>query len=128
MKYCSFQSSRGLQTLLICLQTILIATTLACSSNETKVRQVIEDRLKNQGIRNLVLDFFHPSKKTPGKAYASATVTYNFATSSGAFQQEYLGFILKQEGQNWTIEQSTSYTKDPDKAENLIAGLKAELK
>ena len=128
MKNRSFQSLRGPRFVLICLQTILIAATLSCSSNETKVRQVIEDRLKNQGIRNLVLDFFHPSKKTPGKAYASATVTYNYATSSGAFQQEYLGFILKQEGQSWTIEQITGYTKDSDKAENLIAGIKAGLK
>lgn len=124
MKKCSFQPTRRLQIVLAGLQAILIAATLSCSSNETKVRQVLENHLKPQGIRKLVLDLFHPSQKTPGKAYASATITHNFATSSGAFQQEYLGFILKQEGQSWTIEQSVTYTKDPDIAENLIAGIK----
>jgi hypothetical protein len=122
MKIRFLQPPLPLRIVLIGLQTVLIIFTLSCSSNETKARQAIEDRLKGQGIRGLVLDLFHSSQKIPGKAYASATVTHNFATSSGAFQQEYLGFILKQDGGRWVIEQPTSYTKDPDKAENLIAG------
>ena len=124
MKIRPFRPSMPLRIVLVGLQTVLVISALSCSSNETKVRQAIEDRLKGQGIRNLVIDLFHPSKKIPGKAYASATVTYNFATSSGAFQQEYLGFILKQDGSNWTIDQPAGYTKEPEKAENFLAGNK----
>jgi hypothetical protein len=102
---------------------ILVSTT-SCASRETKGRKVVEDFLKNQGLRDLKVDLFHTSKEHPDKAYISVTVTYNYATSDGSFQREMLGYILKQDGQRYTIEQNTTYTKDQQKAEDLLAGKK----
>ena len=82
----------------------------------------VKERLKNQNLRDIQLVIFHPSKDTPGKAYMGVDVTHNFATGEGKFQHEYLGFILKQEGQEWTVEKSAGYTKDPAQAEVYIAG------
>jgi len=80
--------------------------------------------LRNQGIRDLKVDVFHTSKDYPDKAYISVTVTHNYATSDGSLQREMLGYILKQEGQNYAIEKNTSYTKDQQKAESLLSGQK----
>ncbi|MGA9772389.1 MAG: hypothetical protein WBV94_25375 [Blastocatellia bacterium] len=82
----------------------------------------VKERLKNQGLRDIKLEIFHPSKNTPGKAYIGVDVTHNFATGEGKFQHEFLGYILKQEGQEWVVENSAGYTKDPAKAEVYIAG------
>jgi len=109
-------------TLLVCLFTVF--TTTACTSNEAKARKAIEEYMKNQGITDLKMDSFFTDPKFPGKAYTSATVTYNFASSGGNPQREFLGFILAQEGNGWRIERSASYTKDQEQAAKLLAGLK----
>jgi hypothetical protein len=74
--------------------------------------------------RNIEIDLFHTNPGLPDKAYVSATVTYNFATSDGSFQKEYLGYILKKEGQSWKVDLNTNYTKDPSKADTLLTGKK----
>lgn len=109
--------------LLSCCLCMLLATT-SCSSNEAKAKKVIEEYLKNQGITNLALDFFYTDRNFPDKAYASATVTYNFASSQGNPQREFLGFILAREGDGWRIERATNYTKEPQRAAVLLAGRK----
>ena len=78
--------------------------------------------MKNQGVTDLKLDSFFTDPSMPGKAYASATVTYNFASSAGNPQREFLGFILTQEGDGWRIEKTTGYTKDQPQAVKLLAG------
>ena len=110
-------------TLLLSVGTVLLTT--SCSSNESKAKVVIQEYMKNQGIRDLTVDSFFTDPSLPGKAYSSATVTYNFASSGGNVQQEFLGFIMAKEGGGWRIESTTSYTKDKPQALKLLAGGKA---
>lgn len=107
-------------TLLVCLGTVFATT--SCSTNEAKAKEAIQEYMKNQGITDLTLDSFFTDPNFPGKAYTSATVTYNFASSGGNPQREFLGFILTQEGNGWRIERSASYTKDQHQAAKLLAG------
>jgi hypothetical protein len=109
-------------TLLVCLGTVFATT--SCSTNESKAKKVIREYMKNQGITDLTLDSFFTDPNFPGKAYTSATVTYNFASSGGNRQREFLGFVLTQEGNGWRIERTTSYTKDPKQAAKFLAGRK----
>src|SRR3954447_8097286 len=104
--------------------TLLLALVSACSSKQEKARKAVEEKLKNQGVREMTVDFFHPADNMPDKAYIAVTVTYNFATGDGSFQKEYLGYILKQDGQNWAVERPTLYTKEKDRAETALAGRK----
>ncbi len=80
--------------------------------------------MKNQGITDLTLDSFFTDPAFPDKAYTSATVTYNFASSSGNPQREFLGFILTKEGNGWRIERTSAYTKDQQQASKFLAGRK----
>jgi hypothetical protein len=114
-------SIRYSQIILLLLCAISLFA-LSCKSKETRAFNAVKERLKNQNLRDIQLVIFHPSKDTPGKAYMGVDVTHNFATGEGKFQHEYLGFILKQEGQEWTVEKSAGYTKDPAQAEVYIAG------
>jgi hypothetical protein len=107
-------------TLLVCLGTVFATT--SCSTNESKAKKVIQEYMKNQGITDLTLDSFFTDPNFPGKAYTSATVTYNFATSGGNPQREFLGFILTQEGNGWRIERTAPYTKDQQQAAKFLAG------
>src|SRR5690348_3546503 len=103
---------------------LLVALAGACSSRQEKARKAVEDYLKPQGVRELVVDYFHPAKTIPDKAYIAVTITYNQGSSSGEFQKEHNGYILKQDGANWQVEKNTSYTSDQDRAERLLAGEK----
>ena len=107
-------------TLLVSLGTVFATT--SCSTNESKAKKVIQEYMKNQGITDLTVDSFFTDPNTPGKAYTSATVIYNFASSGGNPQREFLGFILTQEGNGWRIERTASYTKDQQQAAKLLAG------
>lgn len=95
---------------------------VSCESKQTRAFNAVKEHLKNQGLRDLQLVIFHPSKNTPGKAYIGVDATHNFASSQGKFQHEYLGYILRQEGQNWVVEKGAGYTKDTEQAEVYIAG------
>jgi|SRR5215471_1724682 len=106
----------------VCLTSALLFS--SCASNESKARKAVQEYMKNQGITDLTMDSFFTSPDAPGKAYTSATVTYNFATSDGRPQREFLGFILTKEGSGWRIERSTGYTKDQQQAIKFLAGLK----
>jgi p-aminobenzoyl-glutamate transporter AbgT len=111
------------------LVLILVASSallfnLSCASRETRARKAVEEYLKNQGLRDLGVDMFHTSKDFPDKAYISVTVTHSYATSDGSFQREMLGYILNKNGQEYSVEKPTSYTKDEQKAETLLAGKK----
>lgn len=110
--------------LLILSFALLLLASLSCASKETKARKTVEEYLKNQGVRELQVAMFHPSKDDPAKAYIAVDVTYNFATVQGTFQREYLGYILRQEGRDWVVEKPAGYTKDQTKAEDYIAGKK----
>ena len=107
-------------TLLLCLGTVF--STTSCATNESKAKKVIQEYMKNQGITDLKVDSFFTDPNFPGKAYTCATVTYNFASSGGNPQREFLGFILTQEGDGWRIERNASYTKDQQQAAKFLAG------
>lgn len=113
-----------IQILLVTICSFAIVSAVSCTSRETKARKAVEEYLKNQGLRDLNVDMFHTSKDFPGKAYISVTVTYNYATSDGSFQREMLGYILNQNGQDYSIERPVSYTKEEKRAETLLAGKK----
>jgi hypothetical protein len=109
---------------LLCVLLLLVALTTACSSRQEKARRAVEDYLKNQGVRELVVDYFHPARSMPDKAYIAVTITYNQGSSSGEFQKEHNGYILKQDGASWQVEKNTSHTTDQERAERLLAGEK----
>lgn len=109
---------------LLCFLLLLAALVGACSSRQEKARKAVEEYLKNQGVRELVVDYFHPANNLPDKAYIAVTITYNQGSSSGEFQKERNGYILKQDGPNWQVERNTAHTTDQDRAERLLAGEK----
>jgi hypothetical protein len=94
----------------------------SCSSNQSKAKKAIEEYLKGQGATNIVMDLFYTNKSSPDKAYTSATITYNFASSSGNPQREFLGFILARDGDGWRIEKDSGYTKEEAQAARFLAG------
>ena len=96
----------------------------SCANNEGKAKKAVEEYLKNQGATKVVMDLFYTDKNYPDKAYTSATITYNFASSSGNPQREFLGFILARDGDGWRIEKNASYTKEQDQAARYLAGSK----
>ena len=106
----------------VCLGVIVLFS--SCASNESKAKKAIQEYMKNQGVTDLTMDSFFTSSSVPGKAYTSATVTYNFATSDGKPQREFLGFILAQEGNGWRIERNVSYTKEEQQALRILSGQK----
>jgi len=103
---------------------LALSGTVACSKKQENARKAIEESLKNSGVKEVKLDSFYTNPEIPDKAYAGVTITYNFATNDGSLQKEYLGYILKQSGQGWTVEKHTMYTKEEEKAKNLLAGKK----
>ncbi|HKQ04443.1 MAG TPA: hypothetical protein VJ464_04895 [Blastocatellia bacterium] len=115
--------SKTTTTLLIAFSMFLTVFS-ACSSKQEKARKAVEEKLQSQGvgIREMVVDFFHPADNMPDKAYIAVTITHNFASGEGNFQKEYLGYILKQDGPNWTVERNATYTKDKARAETVLAG------
>jgi len=103
---------------------VVLAFVLSCSSSESKAKKVLEAYLKNLGAREVKMETFYTSKEFPDKAYASVLVTYNFADSSGKYQTEHSGYILRREGDSWAIVKSTNYTTDQQKANDYLAGRK----
>ena len=108
---------------ILCALALATATS-ACSSQSDKAKLAVEQHLKDQKIQDLKLDLFCTNPNFPDKAYASVTVTHNFANSKGEPQKEYLGYILKQDGPEWRVDHSTIYTKEQQRAMDLVAGVK----
>ena len=103
---------------------MLAAATSACSNPSDKAKLAVEQHLKDQKIQDLKLDLFCTNPSFPDKAYASVTVTHSFANSKGEPQKEFLGYILKQDGPQWRVDHSTTYTKEQQRAMDLVAGIK----
>jgi hypothetical protein len=102
------------------LSSLLLAA--ACSSAQEQGQKAVQEFLKNQGVRELKTDAFYTDPAFPDKAYISVDVTYNFASSRGTPQHDYMGFILAREGKAWKIEKNTYYTKDEQKAREILSG------
>src|SRR5690349_9234875 len=108
--------------LLLTLLVIMLTLFSACKKQETGVPKALQEYLSNQGVQETIVDLDYTSPSVPDKKYVSITVTYNFSTSSGKPQKEFLGFILKTEGNDWQIERKTTYTVNTQKAKDLLAG------
>jgi hypothetical protein len=109
--------------LIILLQLILLLFTLsACKGQKSAVPKALQEYLNNQGVQETLVDLDYTSPTVPDKRYVSITVTYNFSTSSGKPQKEYLGFVLKSDGGDWQIDRHTTYTVNQQKAKDLLAG------
>lgn len=96
----------------------------ACSKTDSSIQKAIEDYGKSQGAKEVVTELVYKDPNSPDKAYASATITHNYADPQGNFQREFLGFILQSDGKEWKINRNTTYTKDEKKAQQLLAGQK----
>lgn len=68
------------------------------------------------------VDLSYHLPEFPEKRYLSLTVTYNFATAEGKPQREFLGYVLKRDGQEWKIDKNTIYTKNEQKAKEILSG------
>jgi len=104
---------------LACLCATL--SVIGCSSDKSKAKELIAEYMKGQGVTDISIDVFHTSHNYPDKAYTSATITYNFASSDGKPQREFLGFVLNRAGNDWHIERNASYTHEEEKAEKFLA-------
>jgi hypothetical protein len=111
---------------LLCVVCSLALLGAACSKKEDNARKAIEDYLKNSGVKEVKVDSFYTNPQVPDKAYVGVTITYNFATAEGNLQKEYLGYILKQSGQSWVVENHTAYTNEEQKAKGLLEGKKSK--
>src|SRR5213083_3395903 len=105
---------------LLILSAGAVIATVSCSSNESKVKKLLQESLKAHGVTDVVVDLFYTDPDLPDKAYTSATLTYNFATAEGKPQREFIGFILAREGDGWRIERNVSYTKEPQQAAKYL--------
>jgi hypothetical protein len=108
-------------------RTVLLLTLVllqACGREQSRALKPIEEYLKSFGAREVKADLFLPDKNNPTRAYMSVTATYNFANSKGELQKEYLGFLLKKDGDQWKIEKNVPYTTSERDAEVILAGLK----
>jgi hypothetical protein len=106
---------------ILALSVLTLVGTIACSNHGEQARLAIEQHLKGQSVQDVKLDLFHAGE-APDRAYASVTITHNFANAEGKPQLEYLGYILKRDGDTWTVERSAGYTKEEQKARILLAG------
>src|SRR5262245_55429370 len=75
----------------------------ACSKSGGQVPKSLEDLLKRQGVKEMQVDLQYQSPDIPDKKYISLTVTYNFASAEGKLQKEFLGYIMKSDGNDWKI-------------------------
>ena len=119
----SISKSVSLSRFIVLLQIILLLMTAsACKAQKPPIPKALQDYLNNQGVQETVIDLDYTSPTVADKRYVSITVTYNFSTSSGKPQKEYLGFILKSDGGDWQIDRHTTYTVNEQKAKDLLAG------
>lgn len=94
---------------------------MGCSSDKSKAKALIAEYMNGQGVTDIKIDVFHTSPSYPDKAYTSATITYNFASSDGKPQREFLGFVLNRAGSDWHIERGMLYTTAETQAEKYLA-------
>jgi hypothetical protein len=106
------------------LLILLSLGSASCSKNTESVKKAVEMHLKDLGVREVNVDLFIEDPNDKARAYTAATVTYNFAKGDGQLQKEYLGYILKREGQDWKVEKTTAYAKEEQRAMQVLTGTK----
>jgi len=96
----------------------------SCKTAQSSAENTVDQYMKSRGAREVKPEFFHTDSKFPDKAYLSATITHNFASSDGNFKKERLGFILNRDGSGWQVERITGYTTRGEEADSILAGQK----
>lgn len=104
---------------------LLISLLIISSCSSAKQQDIpssLIDYLKNSGAQDIHKDYEFVSPSSTNRKYMALTITYNFSTAEGKPQKEYLGYILRQDNQDWKIEKNTTYTVNEQKAKDLLAG------
>src|SRR5262249_33316096 len=112
-----------LKTAFILTISIFLAGFSACEKKQNQIPKSLADSLKAVGAQDMQVDLLYQPPDIADKKYLSLTVTYNYATSSGKPQKEFLGYVLKQEGREWKVDHNTNYTKNEQTAKDLILGV-----
>ena len=99
-----------------------ILLSFSCSKSTDNVPKSLEEMLKSHGVQDIQLDLNYQTPEFPDKKYISLTATYNFASAEGKPQREFLGYILKRDGQDWKVDKNTTYTKNEQKAKDILNG------
>ena len=107
-------------SLLLFFALLLFAS---CSKREAQIPKSLEEMLNSHGVQQIQIDLDYQSPDISDKKYISLTATYNFATADGKPQREFLGYILKYDGHDWRVEKRTTYTKNEQKAKDLLSGV-----
>ena len=111
------KSARSYRRLIIVLALTVLAS---CSGQEKQAFKPVEDYLKKMGVREVKAGIFVTREDFPDRAYLSVVATWNFADAKGEPRKEPLGYLMKKEGETWTIERSVRFTDDRAKARELI--------
>ncbi|MBI3654410.1 MAG: hypothetical protein HY231_25560 [Acidobacteria bacterium] len=106
-------------SLLLIFFTLILVN---CSRSQNGIPKSLEEYLRSNGAQEIQKEIEFTNPSVPGKKYIALVVTYNFSSSDGKPQKEHLGFILKNEDQEWKQERSTIYTLNEQKAKDLLAG------
>jgi hypothetical protein len=104
------------------LPLLLSTVCLNCGKKDGDIPKSLVDYLKSNGVQEIHKDYELSSPSAGGRKYLALTVTYNFSTGEGKVQKEYLGYILRQDNQEWKVERNTAYTVNEQKAKDLLAG------
>lgn len=99
---------------------------ISCAGHITPARETLESYYKDMNLREIKVDIFCIDPNSPERAYASATITHNFANRDGNLQKEYIGHLLKKTGDTWQVDKKTTYTTKESDALVLLAGKKIQ--
>ncbi len=108
------------------LHTTICFFLITCAGRSAPALQTLEAYYKDMNLREIKVDIFCVDPESPDKAYASATITHNFANRDGNPQKEYIGHILKKTGDTWQVDKKTTYTTKESDALVLLAGKKVQ--
>lgn len=125
MIHAQFRAGLSARTLCFALCLVLAPCFASCSNNKAEVQAAIQEYLKSHGapdIKDVQVELLHTNKQAPDKAYAGVITTYTFGSGSGELQRESTGYILKREGGQWKVESNTTYTKDEQRASEILLG------
>jgi hypothetical protein len=114
--------SRKLFMYKLLIISLLLVMSSCSSSKQQDIPGSLLDYLKNSGAQEIHKDYEFVNPSASGRKYLALTITYNYSTAEGKPQKEYLGYILRQDNQEWKIEKNTAYTINEQKAKDLLAG------
>lgn len=95
----------------------------ACDNQAKRAKEAVDQKLKPMAPKKTELGVFAVDPAAADRAYISVTVTWNFADASGQYQREFLGYVLKKDGDGWQVDgQPIKFTDDKNVAIQLLQG------